>query len=219
MYPSTENLLKIRDGEPVDEDARAYVEADPSARTELLRLRQTQQALCDLPVLAPPAGVWERVVAAVEDDVAGQDRSRWHWPLRGAIAASVAALALLLVARGPQVPDPLEAGPAIIVADSAPSNRISAIIGTPTYASLVAESARLDRALSSIAYRPRVVRGSTVGTITAFEDEIAVVDDRLMYAKQLNLTAQQRWTLMQYRVDLMNALLVMRYVQARRSGY
>ena len=39
MYPSTENLLKIRDGEPVDADALAYVEADPSARAELRRLR------------------------------------------------------------------------------------------------------------------------------------------------------------------------------------
>ena len=57
MYPSTENLLKIRDGEPIDADALAYVEADPSARAELRRLRDTQQALKDLPSRRPASGI------------------------------------------------------------------------------------------------------------------------------------------------------------------
>ena len=90
MYPSIENLLKIRDGEPVDADARAYVEADPSARRKLRGLRQTQQALKDLRGFAPPAGAWERIALAAEKDAARRVRRAWHWSLRGAIAASVA---------------------------------------------------------------------------------------------------------------------------------
>ncbi len=219
MYPSTENLLKIRDGEPVDADARAYVEADPSARRKLRGLRQTQQALKDLPGFSPPPGAWERIALAAEKDAARRVRRGWHWPLRGAIAASVAVLAVLLVARSPEGPAPMETGPATIVADAAPTNRIADLAGTPYYASLVAESARLDRRLGSITYQPRIIRGSTASTITAFEDRIAVLDDRLMFASRLALSPRQKEALWQQRVDIMNALLYVRYAQAQRSGY
>jgi hypothetical protein len=219
MYPSTENLLKIRDGEPIDADALAYIEADPSARAELRRLRDTQQALKDLPSLLPPAGVWDRVIDTAEEDAARRVRRSWQWPLRGVIAASVAVLAIQFSTRAPEAPGRLETGPSTIVAESVPNNPMTQIVGTPSYASLVAESARLDRALGSITYRPTVMRGSTVSAITTFEDQIAVVDDRLMYADRLNLNALQRRALYQHRVDLMNALVYVRFAQAQRSGY
>ncbi len=219
MYPSTENLLKIRDGEPVDADARAYVDADPSARRKLRGLRQTQQALQDLPGFAPPAGAWDRVILAAEEEAASRARRGWHWPLRGAIAASVAVLAVLLVARSPEGPAPMETGPATIVAEAVSNNRISDIVGTPSYASLALQSARWDRALGSINYQPMVMRASTASTITALEDHVAVLDDRLMFANNLNLSPPQREALWQQRVDVMSALFYMRYAQAQRSGY
>lgn len=219
MYPSIENLLRIRDREPIDADALAYVEADPSARAELRRLRDTQQALKDLPGFLPPAGVWERVIDTADTDAARRVRRSWQWPLRGAIAASVAVLAIQFGTRTLEAPGPLETGPSTIVGESVPNNPMTQIVGTPSYASLRAESARLDRALGSITYRPTVVRGSTVSAIASFEDQIAVVDDRLMYADRLNLSALQRRALYQHRVDLMNALLSVRYAQAQRSGY
>ncbi|MCZ6475498.1 MAG: hypothetical protein O6700_04170 [Gammaproteobacteria bacterium] len=212
-------MLKIRDGEPVDADARAYVEADPSARRELRRLRQTQQALQDLPGFAPPAGAWDRVILAAEEDAASRARRGWHWPLRGAIAASVAILAVLFVARPPQIPAPMETGPATIVGEAVPNNRISEIVGTPSYASLALQSARLDRALGSINYQPMVMRASTASTITSLEDHVAVLDDRLMFANDLNLSPPQREALWQQRVDVMSALFYMRFAQAQRSGY
>ncbi len=219
MYPSIENLLKIRDGEPVDADARAYVEADPSARRELRRLRQTQQALQDLPGFEPPAGAWERVVLAAEKQAALRTRRGWHWPLRGAIAASVAVLAVLLVARSPEEPAPVATEPATIVAGAVPTNRFTEILGTPSYASLAVESARLDRALDSIVYQPMLMRASTASTITAFEDHIAVLDDRLMFANRLDLSPRQIEALWQQRVDFMGALVYVRYARAQRSGY
>jgi hypothetical protein len=219
MYPSIENLLRIRDGEPIDADALAYVDADLSARAELRRLRDTQQALKDLPGFLPPAGVWERVIDTADTDAARRLRRSWQWPLRGAIAASVAVLAIVVITRAPEAPGPLETGPSTIVAESVPNNPMTRIVGTPSYASLVAESARLDRALGSISYRPTVMRGSTVSTITTIEDRIAVLDDRLMLANRLNLSARQREALWRQRVDLMNALFYVRYAQAQRSGY
>ena len=219
MYPSIENLLKIRDGEPVDADARAYVEADPSASADLRRLRQTQQALQDLPGFEPPAGAWDRVTLALKEDAARRTRRAWHWPLRGAIAASVAVFAVLLVTRSPEVSPPMEAGPATIVAGAAPTERSTEITGTPSYASLAAESARLERTLGRITYQPRVMRVSTASTITALEDRIAVLDDRLMFSSRLDLSPQQVEALWRHRVDTINALVQVRYARAQRSGY
>ncbi|MEE8249265.1 MAG: hypothetical protein V3R59_03460 [Gammaproteobacteria bacterium] len=221
MYPSIENLLKIRDGEPVDADAQAYVEADPSASAELRRLRQTQQALQELPGLEPPAGAWERVSLAVAEDAARRTRRTrraWHWPLRGAIAASVAVLAVLLVTRSPDVSPPMETGPATIVAGAAPTERSTEITGTPSYASLAAESARLERTLGSITYQPRLMRASTASTITALEDRIALLDDRLMFSNRLDLSPRQKEALWRQRVDTINALVYVRYSRAQRSG-
>lgn len=218
MYPSIENLLKIRDGEPVDADAQAYVEADPSASAELRRLRQTQQALQDLPGFEPPADAWDRVTLALEEDAARRTRRAWHWPLRGAIAASVAVLAVLLVTRSPEVSPPMETGPATIVAGAAPTERSTEITGTPSYASLAAESARLERTLGSITYQPRLMRASTASTITALEDRIALLDDRLMFSNRLDLSPRQKEALWRQRVDTINALVYVRYSRAQRSG-
>ena len=219
MYPSIENLLKIRDGEPVDADARAYVKADPSARRELRRLRQVQHALQNLPGFEPPAGAWERVILVAEKATAPRALRGWHWPLRGAIAASVAILAVLFVARSPEDVAPLGTGPATIVADTVPMTRTVEILGTPAYASLVVKSARLDRALDSITYQPMLMRASTASTITTFEDQIAVLDDRLMFASSLDLSPRQIEALWQQRVDLMSGLFYLRYARAQRSGY
>ena len=219
MYPSIENLLKIRDGEPVDADARAYVDADQSASAELRRLRQTQQELQDLPGFEPPAGAWERVTLAAEEDAARRPGRAWHWPLRGAIAASVAVVAVLLVTRPPEVSPPMEAEPATIMAGATVTDRSTEVMGTLSYASLVAESARLDRTLGRITYQPRVMRVSTASTITALEDRIAVLDDRLMFSSSLDLSPRQKEALWRQRVDTINALVHVRYSWAQRSGY
>jgi len=219
MYPSTENLLKIRDGEPIDADALAYVEADPSARAELSRLRQTRQALNDLPTLEPPAGSWDQIVAAVDCDAPLTQSYQWRWPLRAAIAASVAAAALMLVARTTNLPTSADLAPATIVADTVPSNQIADIVGTPSYISLVRESAQLDHALNRITYQPRVVRAGTASTMADLEDRIAIIDDQLNMAPRLGLSPLQIEMLWQVRVDLMRGLTYMRSARAQRSGY
>ncbi len=216
MFPSTENLLKIRDGEPVDADAVAYVDADPSARRELERLRRVQRDLSALPEFAPPDDVWQRVVSAVDGSAPAASRPYWQWPLRAAIAASVAILAIVLVGRQPDTVDPLLSGPANIVAESAPSNAVEDILGTPSYASLVSESARLERTLKGIPYQSGVMRAGTVGQIAALEDEIGVVDFQLMYANQFGLSGRERHALAQHRVNLLIALAALRYGQAQR---
>ncbi len=216
MYPSTENLLKIRDGELVDAEAVAYVDADARARGELERLRRVQRDLNELPEFAPPDGVWERVLSSVDGIAPVKPQPLWQWPLRAAIAASVAAIAIVLVGRQPDAVDPLASGPATIVAESAPSNAVEEIRGTLSYASLVSESARLERALKGFPNQSGVMRAGTVSQIAAFENEIAAVDYQLMYANLFGLTAQERYSLVQHRVNVLNALVALRYGQAQR---
>lgn len=217
MRPSTVDLLRIRDGEPVDAEIRAAVDADPGLREELAALAKTRDALQALPELEPPPGVFERVgrqVAARHDPPPGA--SAWHWPLRGAIAASVAVAAVWLVGRMPEGPREDVAAPATIVADQTQEPQVTPLLGTPAYASLVEESARLERALDEIQIRPRVVRASTAATIDGLEDRIAWIDEQLMFARALGLSAADRQILYGQRVELMNALVQIRYAEAQR---
>ena len=87
------------------------------------------------------------------------------------------------------------------------------------YASLVEESARLERALDEIPYRPRVVRASTAATIDGLEDRIALIDEQLMFARALGLSTADRQVLYRQRVELMNALVQIRYAEARRFAF
>ena len=220
MRPSTVDLLRIRDGEPVDAEIRAAVDADPELREELAALATAQRALQALPELEPPPGVFERIGKQVGVQRSSPPvRNAWHWPLGGAIAASVAVAAVWLAGRLPEAAIEDVAAPATIVADEAPEIQVRPLLGTPAYASLVEESARLERALDGIQYRPRVVRASTAATIDGLEDRIGWIDEQLMFARALGLSTADRQALYRQRVDLMNALVQIRYAEAQRFAF
>src|SRR6185503_15813920 len=117
MRPSTEDLLSVRDGEPLDAAAHAAVEA--------------------------PAGAWERILAAEERARTTRRRAVGAFAGFGA-AAAIAVAALIYFAAAPSADDPhifvvneWGAGPWRFAAAAQPT----------TYAELVAESARLERVL------------------------------------------------------------------------
>lgn len=219
MRPSTVDLLRIRDGEPVAAGVRDRVDGDPALREALAGLAATQRTLQALPELEPPVGAYERI----RDEIAAQHtraaRPSWQWPLRGVIAASVAVAAVWLAGGMPETSTEDAAAPATIVAEDTPSPQVAPLIGTPAYASLVEESARLERALDEIQYRPRVVRASTAATIDGLEDRIALIDEQLMFARALGLSMTERQVLYRQRVELMNALVQIRYAEARRFAF
>lgn len=222
MRPSTVDLLRIRDGEPVDAAIRAAVNADSRLRAQLEDLTATQRALRALPALTPPPGVWPQLAerlarqhgVRISESPAAPSR---HWPLRAGIAAGVAVMAVWLVGRVPHAPAPDTAAPATIVADQ-PVSR-GPLLGTPAYASLVAESARLERALDGLSNGPRVVRAGTAATIAGLEDRIAWIDDRLTFARALGMSPAQTQALYRQRVELLNALVQVRYADTRRFTF
>ncbi|HEX6994300.1 MAG TPA: hypothetical protein VF339_09160 [Gammaproteobacteria bacterium] len=87
------------------------------------------------------------------------------------------------------------------------------------YARLVAESARLELMLSELDGSPRLMNAGTARTIADLEDYIGLVDEQLSYAEARGVDLRYREALWRERVDVMNALLYVRYAQAQRPTY
>jgi hypothetical protein len=226
MYPSTEDLLSVRDGEPVDACTSEVIAADASSVNEVERLRRAQTALRNLPDIEAPAGAWERIAAA---ERATRLRSpRWLSRVAGVgVAATVAAatIAYLAVLRNPPAAD-FAPGTVTAVPDIAPPG-LDALDGAPlggrvvpaSYTALVEESARLERLLGQIRYQRPLMNGATASTIAGLEDRIGVIDEQLTYSTARRMPQPERAALWGERVELMNALVQVRYAQAQPTGF
>jgi hypothetical protein len=157
--------------------------------------------LSELPELAPPPGVWERVLEDVGARAAAR-RFRRRCAVAVAVVVAAAAVPLTHVATR-------EAPPALTIAALDPAR---ARWVETSYAPLIVESARLERLLAEMP-APRVVAGSTAGTIVGLEDRIAYVDAQLSYAAARDLAPTYRQALWDERVELMNALVYVRLAQ------
>ena len=220
MRPTTQDLLKLRDGEPVSATLAAELE-DPAVRQKVQRLEQVRRELQALPALQPPAGIWDQVRAEVTNETAAAKRppSRWHWPARLALAASVALVAVVLISRGPDRLGGTAEVPATTVAGADAARRQGGTpLVNPSYASLAAESQRLERVLTRLDDRPRVINAGTASTIAELEDRIALVDYQLG-TLGTTLNGRERAALWQQRVDLMNSLVMVRYAQAQGDRF
>jgi hypothetical protein len=201
MRPSTEDLLSVRDGEPLAAATRAAIEASPESGHDVEQLRAVQRWLQELPELAPPAGAWERIVAAEQRTAAASRRITRA--LAGLGVAAAVALVAVIVVVGPSD-------------DSVVIVRSPSLAGqTMAYTELVAESARLERLLAEIPPQSLVVRLGTVSTIVGLEDQIALVDEQLSYGDAIGLEGAQRAALWGERVDLLNALVLVRAAHAQ----
>ena len=170
-------------------------------RTEdLLKLRE-------LPELAPPPGVFERALAVQQARTAAR-RLRHRAAAAVAMTAFVGTLAYFATQGAP--PRPM-----LVVADRPVPQ--SAQPAEVPYAPLAAESARLERLLADLPAQRPLMLGSTASTIVGLEDRIAAVDAQLSYAAARDLAPQYREALWGERVELMNALVHVRFAQS--EGY
>ena len=88
-----------------------------------------------------------------------------------------------------------------------------------SYTALVAESARLERLLGQISYQRPLMSGATASTIVGLEDRIGVIDEQLTYSTARGCRSRERDALWGERVELMNALVQVRYAQAQPAGF
>jgi hypothetical protein len=213
MRPRTEALLTLRDGGPIDAALRADLLADADSVAELERLRRVKASLRALPEVDPPDSVWQRVANDLDQAAARRIRAPLRFLAGAAIAAAAAIAAVQLFVR------PVEpVQPATPVAEERP-RASSRPLFPPTYVALVEESERLERLLARIPYQRPMMSGRTASTIVGLEDRIAYVDAQLTFASAYDMEMPEREALWGERVELMNALLHVRYAQAQRTGF
>ncbi len=214
MRPRTEALLTLRDGGPIDAALRADLEADPASMVELERLRRMKTRLRELSPLAPPDSVWQRVAEDLDADAA----RRIRLPLRIAAGAFVAAAALVaaLALITESSYEPQSEITAAVEYAARPSSRP---LYSPSYVALQQESERLERMLQRIPQQRPMISAGTASTIVALEDRIAYVDAQLTLGSAFDMQIAEREALWGERVELMNALVHLRYAQAHATGF
>lgn len=161
-----------------------------------------------LPELAPPGDVWARIEAAAA--AARRRRTRFRKGTGFAASFVVAALVLGLWLRAP--------GPAPEV-DAPLARSESDVMMTIGYDNLLAESARLERVLYELPQRGRIMNAATASTIVGLEDRVALIDERLALVAAGGVRPEYRDALWRERVDVMNALVQVRFAQARDLGF
>ena len=218
MRPSTKDLLKIRDGEPVDAVLMSEVTTDPELQHELRRLKDVQVGLRSLPELTPPLDLWEKIEASAALPAAVERKLEWpRWLGTVAAAATVALVAVMVISRPSEGPGE---GPGQIV-EQATDNQteLTSPLVTPRLASLVAESRRLEEVVAGFGAAPRLVNTATAGSIVEVQDQILWIDDQLSRSALDGQSPAEVEALWRERVRLMNLLATLRYAQAQRFAF
>jgi hypothetical protein len=170
-----------------------------------------KRELAALPELTPPPEAKARVLAAMHRAALEPPRRRLtHVALPAAALAAAAAVAAALILWQPRGTPREEA--LATTGESVP-------LPFEDYAALVAQSAELERALVTLPAPRAVMRASTAGTIASLEDRIAQIDQELMFSTAAGVETGQRATLWQDRVEVMNALLQVRYANSQAFNY
>lgn len=200
MHARVDELLSLRDGEPVGAEIAPHVAACAACTQEISRLRGLRRRLRALPAAVRPAGTWDAILGRAYPASAGRRRRQ--------LAVFGTAASILVAASTAWILRDVPAGePAARIADEAMKP------------DLVRRSMALEDALRALDYQPGIVRGSTAGTIAEIEDRIALVDYQLTHATGSQLTHTQSERLWRQRVDLLGSLVQVRYAQAQQAAY
>jgi hypothetical protein len=207
MHATTEQLLSLRDGQPVDPAVAAHAARCEECARGVRRLERTRERLRGLPPLETPRDLWRTV--AVEAVTPAPRAHRTGWPMLVGVAAGfVLGIALILNMSGRGV----DVGPApgtttdLVAATPAPASSVNGV----TTAELLRTSQQLEAALHALPAAPRTTRAGTVLTLQELEDRIFEVD---LLLSEPGLSQEEERTLWQQRVRLMDTLMQVRLAQ------
>ena len=169
-----------------------------------------QRGLRELPETMPPRAVWSRIREQAEAEgllrqASAGGRKMWFGGVGLAAAVLLAVMMPGLMSTQPE---------GITVPRNLPSNTTS----LTTLQTLMVQSRQLESDLRSLPDEPRVMRASTVATISYLEDRIAAIDYQLN-DPDVKMTSDDRELFWRERVRLMNSLLQLRYAQAQRAAF
>ena len=198
MHARLDQLLSLSDGEAADSGVAAHVADCADCAAALAGAATMRARLRALPpATAGRGGGW----AAVQARLAARERGRRRRATVTSLAAaaSVATLALVAALRFHEPPTPPAA--------HAPAST--------TVAELRARSQALEAMLAALPERPAVARGGTAVPIDNLESQVQWLDHQLSIAADAmpDPQAEQLW---RDRVEVMNSLVQLRYVEAQR---
>jgi hypothetical protein len=198
------------------------------------RIEDRVKALTVLPDIEPPAEAEPRTLAAMARAAEARQAAatpRFLAQAAGwlvAIGAGVWLSVWLLIDRPPElVGAPADAAVAAAATDAVGSalaaNAAAISAGSDPsmepidefYSLLVEESMRLEQLLALMPAPRRVMRADTASTIVSLEDRVALIDAALSGAGTQADIPEYRTALMLGRVEVMNALVNVRYAQSR----
>jgi hypothetical protein len=199
MHARPDELLSLRDGEPVDACVAAHVAGCAECSAWISSARTLRERLRDLPIVPGDSGTgW----VSVQERLGRRERPRGGraTAARAAAAASVAALGLFATLR--------------VLEPSATNDRHVAV--PVAVADLRARSQALEALLAALPDRPAVARADTSLPIDSLESQVQWLDHQLSVAGS-QLPAPQAEALWRDRVEVMNSLVQLRYVEAQWS--
>ena len=232
MHATIEQLLAVRDREPVAADINQHINVCQLCRETLNELTLVKDELNRLPVTEPPRDVWLDVLARAEQRRQSdkQRQRRFRYGAFG-LAASVLLASVLFFNQGNEqiqktIPSAVIGNTAAINNDTVANNdsvqdnkALPDQTGTSSdLKSLISRSAQLEAVLHELPQRSGIVKASTADLISGLQDGVALVDYRLNLNAN-KLSPDQSRQLWQQRVDLMNSLVNVRYAEAQRVAY
>ena len=167
-----------------------------------------------LPETMPPRAVWNRIREQAQAEglirtAVTQRPSTW---LAGFAVAAAIVLAMTLVPRLMSTAD-IDAQytepPAL-----ANDNRVE----VTALQALMVQSQQLESDLRALPEQPKIMRASTVATLSDIEDAIAAIDYQLNESG-VQMTPDERELFWRERVRLMKSLVRLRYAQAQRTAF
>lgn len=205
MHASLEQLIGLRDDEPVAVEVQQHVRGCTRCARALNELVAMHESLAALADPLPPPSAWNGIIAAAE--ASATPARRWL-PVAGvSLVASVAAAVFLINAR-------------MFTAATAPAAVTTPGPSAPvSVGQLMAESQYLEHAVLNMndSADSMAVSAGTASTIAALEDRIAFVDYEINNTPR-GASDPKLAELWKQRVDLLQSLAAMRYAQVTSSG-
>lgn len=172
-----------------------------------------RRGLHELQGTMPPRVVWQRIAEQAQAEgllrqPAMRRPSVWY---AGAGIAAALVLAILVAPRGLNMPGPESRTEPTLTAET---NTVE----VTALQTLMVQSQQLESDLRALPDEPRVLRASTVATLSDIEDRIAAIDYQLSDSG-VRMTPEEKEIFWRERVRLMNSLVQLRYAQAQRTTY
>jgi hypothetical protein len=218
MHWRTEDLLSLRDGEPLDAARRQRIEAATGARGEVQRLSAIRERMRALPQLEAPPTAWRRIEQSLAST---RPAPRWRMSRIVGLAAAFAVAVIVVIAAldaGGRLDPPGPADATARQTQIAPATLPSRSLDDD-YGTLIAESARLERVLSMAPSRRGVARAGTASTIAGLEEQIARIDALMSESAASETDTAYRHALWRERVMIMDALVDVRFAEASAPIY